>query len=70
MPLGRFKSHRGQLRRPILRGLSIYRRFVAQVEHPGENSYVCSMSSACRGGDRHDLVIFTVQAQRFETGRA
>lgn len=60
--LGRFKITEGASK--AYPQSPVYRRFVAQVEHPGENSYLFDVFRV-RGGDRHDL-IFHGPAQRFE----
>ncbi|MGI6610102.1 MAG: heparinase II/III domain-containing protein [Limnochordia bacterium] len=62
-PLGRYKVTEGTSQ--AYPRASIYRRFVAQMEHPGENSYVFDVFRV-QGGDRHDLV-FHGPGQRFET---
>lgn len=53
-PLGRFKVTEGSS--AAYGATSLYRRFVAQVEHPGENSYVFDVFRV-EGGQTHDLVL-------------
>lgn len=52
-PLGRFKVTEGSSR--AYSQASIYRRFVAQIEHPGANSYVLDIFRV-KGGRLHDYV--------------
>lgn len=52
--LGRYKVTEGASQ--AYPRTSIYRRFVAQIEHPGENSYLFDVFRV-QGGDRHDLVL-------------
>ncbi|MGI6610097.1 MAG: heparinase II/III domain-containing protein [Limnochordia bacterium] len=52
-PLGRLKVMEGASN--AYHTTSLYRRFVAQVEHPGENSYVFDVFRVA-GGGTHDLL--------------
>jgi hypothetical protein len=61
-PLGRFKVTEGAS--DAYAKTSMYRRFVAQVEHPGENSYLFDVFRV-QGGGQHDLV-FHGPGKRFE----
>ena len=61
-PFGRFKVMEGSSSAYAL--TSLYRRFVAQIEHPGENSYVVDVFRVA-GGELHDLV-FHGPGSRFE----